>query len=58
MHRPLTQRLVAVVAAAAALPASAHVTTGAIPHWHAADIWGVLAVCALTAVAAWIDRRR
>jgi hypothetical protein len=58
MHRPLTQRIVAVVAAASALPASAHVTTGAIPHWHAADIWGVLAVCALTAVAAWIDRRR
>ena len=57
MHRPLTPRLVAVIAAASALPASAHFTAGATPHWHAGDLWGVLAVGALTAVAAWIDRR-
>ena len=30
---------------------------GATPHWHADDVWGVLAVVALTAVAAWLDRR-
>ena len=57
MHRPLAPRIVAVIAAASALPAWSHFTSGATPHWHAGDLWGVLAVCALTAVAAWIDRR-
>jgi len=57
MHRRLAPCIVAVIAAASALPASAHLTASATPHWHAGDIWGVLAVCALTAVAAWLDRR-
>jgi len=57
MHRPLAPRIGALIAAATALPASAHIA-GATPHWHAGDGWGVLAVVALTAVAAWIDRRR
>jgi hypothetical protein len=57
MHRPFAPRLGALIAAAAALPVSAHIA-GATPHWHAGDGWGVLAVVALTAVAAWLDRRR
>ena len=57
MHRRLAPCIVAVIAAAAALPAAAHLSAGATPHWHAGDLWGVLAVCALTAVAAWLDRR-
>ena len=57
MHRPLAPRIAAAVAAIASLPASAHFA-GAAPHWHAGDGWGVLAVVALTAIAAWIDRRR
>ena len=57
MHRPLAPRTGVLIAAAAALPASAHFA-GATPHWHAGDGWGVLAVVALTAVAAWLDRRR
>jgi hypothetical protein len=31
--------------------------SGPLPHWHAGDVGGVLAVFAITAVAAWIDRR-
>ena len=56
MHRPLAPRIGALIAAATALPASAHFA-GATPHWHAGDGWGVLAVVALTAIAAWLDRR-
>ena len=57
MKSALSARMSAAVAAVAALPASAHVTRGAVPHWHGGDIWGVLAVVALTAAAAWLDRR-
>jgi hypothetical protein len=31
--------------------------SGPLPHFHAGDVAGVLAVFALTAAAAWIDRR-
>jgi hypothetical protein len=58
MHRLLASRLIAALAAIAALPASAHVTTSAMPHWHADDAWGVLAVFALTASFAWVVRGR
>ena len=57
MHRSLARRIGALIAATAALPASAHIA-GATPHWHVGDGRGVLAVVALTAVAAWLDRRR
>jgi len=57
MHRPLAPRIGALIAATAVLPAAAHFA-GAAPHWHAGDGWGVLAVVALTAAVAWIDRRR
>jgi len=57
MHRPLAPRIGALIAATAALPAAAHFA-GATPHWHAGDGWGVVAVVALTAAVAWIDRRR
>ena len=55
-HR-LSLRLAAVVAGASAVPALAHVTSAATPHWHAGDAWGVLVVIGLTAAAAWLDRR-
>ncbi|HEY2187180.1 MAG TPA: hypothetical protein VGH48_01305 [Caldimonas sp.] len=55
MVRPL--RIVIALAGSYALPAFAHFTGSAMPHWHAGDIWGVIAVFALTGVAAWIDRR-
>ena len=42
---------------AVALPASAHIASAGAPHWHAGDAIGLLAVVALTGVAAWIDRR-
>ena len=42
---------------AIASPASAHITSGALPHWHAGDAVGILVVVALTGLAAWIDRR-
>jgi hypothetical protein len=54
-RRPL--RLAAAVVALTALPALAHVSSAAAPHWHAGDAWGVLAVIGLTAAAAWLDRR-
>jgi hypothetical protein len=57
MKRSLSMRTAAALAGLAASPAFAHVAAGATPHWHAADVWGVLAVVALTAVAAWLDRR-
>jgi hypothetical protein len=57
----MTHRLIARIATAsltlAALPALAHVTAGATPHWHLGDLWGVLVVLALTGAAAWLDRR-
>ena len=31
------------------MPALAHVSSAAAPHWHAGDAWGVLAVIGLTA---------
>ena len=55
-HR-LSLRLAAFRAGATALPALAHVTSAATPHWHAGDAWGVLVVIGLTAAAAWLDRR-
>jgi hypothetical protein len=55
MSHPL--RIAVAVAGASALPAVAHVSGSAVPHWHAGDIRGVLAVVALTALAAWLDRR-
>jgi hypothetical protein len=57
MKHRLSIRLVAVLAGATALPALAHVTSAATPHWHAGDVWGVLVVIGLTAAAAWLDRR-
>ena len=57
MNHRLPLRLAAAFAGLAALPATAHLTTAATPHWHAGDAWGVLVVIALTAAAAWLDRR-
>jgi hypothetical protein len=57
MKYRLSLRLAAVLAGATALPAFAHVTGAATPHWHAGDAWGVFVVIALTAAAAWLDRR-
>jgi len=55
-HR-LWLRLAAFLAGGTVLPALAHVTSAATPHWHAGDAWGVLVVIGLTAAAAWLDRR-
>jgi len=55
-HRLLARSTTALIAASS-LPALAHVSGGTTPHWHAGDAWGVLAVIALTGVAAWFDRR-
>jgi integral membrane sensor domain MASE1 len=55
-HR-LIPRIASALATLAALPALAHVTSGATPHWHAGDARGVLAVFALTGAAVWLDRR-
>jgi len=55
-HAPWIRTAVGL-AGCAAFPAFAHVAAGATPHWHADDVWGVLAVVALAAVAAWLDRR-
>jgi hypothetical protein len=43
--------------ALAGAPAYAHFVAGSAPHAHAGDGWGLGVVAALTAVAAWIDRR-
>jgi len=51
-------RIAAALAGFVALPALAHVSAAATPHLHDGDGWGVLAVVALTALAAWLDRRR
>ena len=58
MKHRLSLRLPAALAALTALPALAHVSSAATPHWHAGDAWGVLVVIGLTAAAAWLDRRR
>ena len=50
-------RLAAAFAAMTDLPALAHVSSAATPHWHIGDAWGVLVVVGLTAAAAWLDRR-
>ena len=55
-HRFLPSLWTAVVGLTA-LPAMAHLTGAATPHWHAGDAWGVLVVVGLTAAAAWLDRR-
>ena len=57
MHRRSAPVLTATIVATLAPPASAHLAAATTPHWHAGDGWGVLAVVALTAVAAWLDRR-
>ena len=57
MKHRLALHLAAALAGTTALPALAHVTSGAAPHWHAGDAWGVLVVIGLTAFAAWLDRR-
>ena len=57
MKSRLPLRLVAAFGACAAFPAAAHLTGAAAPHWHSGDVWGVLAVIALTGVAAWLGRR-
>lgn len=49
----------AIALAGAAHPAFGHVTqAGPNPHWHTGDLWGLGAVIALTAAAAWLARRR
>ena len=55
MNHPL--RIAVALAGCTALPALAHVSTSATPHWHDGDAWGFIAVVALTAIAAWLDRR-
>jgi hypothetical protein len=57
MKHRLSFLVAAAVAALTAVPALAHVTSAAAPHWHAGDAWGVLVVVGLTAAAAWLDRR-
>ena len=58
MSSMLSLRTAVALAAVGPLPALAHVVGGSAPHMHAGDGWGVLAVVALTALAAWLDRRR
>ncbi|HEX2540316.1 MAG TPA: hypothetical protein VHM00_04455 [Caldimonas sp.] len=41
----------------ASLPSLAHMGSTPAPHFHAGDGWGLLAVAALTAIAAWLGRR-
>ena len=57
MKHPLQAALVALAAMAVSAPSAAHVGSSALPHVHAGDGWGLLAVAALTAVAAWLGRR-
>ena len=51
-------RIAAAACGLLATQAFAHVSATATPHLHDGDGWGVLAVVALTAIAAWHDRRR
>jgi len=53
----MSARLAAALAALSASPAFAHMS-GPLPHFHAGDVWGVLAVFGLTAAAALVDRCR
>jgi hypothetical protein len=47
----------AALLAALALPAQAHDGHGlAGAHWHATDVWGLLVVGALAALAVWFSR--
>ena len=66
MHRPApTDRprsrpravFLALATVAAAAPVSAHVTVPASAHLHASDLAGLALVVAITAAAAWLDRR-
>ncbi len=57
MTSPRTLLAALLSGACFTLPASAHLTTAATPHWHAGDAVGVLVVVALTGIAAWLDRR-
>ena len=57
MKHPLQGSLVFLAALAFSAPSVAHVGSSALPHVHAGDGWGLLAVAALTAVAAWLGRR-
>jgi hypothetical protein len=57
MKHSLKAAVAAVAAMTVSLPSLAHVGSSAAPHLHAGDGWGVLAVAALTAVAAWLGRR-
>ena len=56
-HRSPLRLGAAAALAMTTMPALAHLSGGAAPHWHAGDAWGVLAVIGLTAAAAWLDRR-
>jgi hypothetical protein len=58
MHRRFASATIATIVATFALPASAHFTAAATPHWHAGDGWGVAAVFVLTAAFAWLVRGR
>jgi hypothetical protein len=53
----MSARIAAALLALTASPAFAHMS-GTHVHWHAEDVGGVLAVVALTAVAALLDRCR
>jgi hypothetical protein len=52
------KRTLALLASFAALPAFAHGGHGAATewHWHATDVWGLLAVAGLAALAVWLSR--
>ena len=56
MHRFLPIWIAAMTLVVAP-PSLAHVTTSAQAHAHPGDVWGLLAVVALTAGAAWLGRR-
>ena len=55
-RRPM--RISALLLAAFTAPAFAHVTSSGAPHAHGSDVSGLIAVVALVAIAAWIDRRQ
>ena len=58
MSQTLLLRIGGALASCTAVPAFAHVTGSATPHWHDGDGWGVFVVFVLTAVVALLDRRR
>ena len=45
------------IALAAPSSALAHLTPATQAHWHASDVWGLLAIVTLTAGAVWLGRR-